>query len=129
MKKQTKFIIFIIALILIVFALGLSLNLNTQKPGKYDDFAKCITDSGAKFYGTFWCSHCNNQKKMFGKSAKNLPYVECSTSDGNGQLDVCKEANIEGYPTWVFADGSRMMGELSFEVLSEKTQCSLPVIN
>jgi hypothetical protein len=23
-----------------------------------DDFAKCIKDSGAMFYGAFWCPHC-----------------------------------------------------------------------
>lgn len=126
MKKQTKFIIFIISLVLIVIALALIFNFDTKKPGKYDDFAQCITNSGAKFYGTFWCSHCNNQKKMFGKSVKKLPYVECSTPDGKNQLPICKDNNIEGYPTWVFSDQSRMTGELSFETLSEKTQCKLP---
>jgi thiol-disulfide isomerase/thioredoxin len=33
-------------------------------PGKYDEFAKCLTDNGAKFYGAFWCPHCQAQKKM-----------------------------------------------------------------
>lgn len=95
-------------------------------PGKYDTFAQCINDSGAKFYGAFWCPHCENQKALFGKSEKHLPYIECSTPDGQGQLQECIDANIEGYPTWEFADGERMRGEVSFEALSEKTGCALP---
>lgn len=87
--------------------------------------AQCLTDKGAKFYGASWCGHCQSQKKMFGEFAGLLPYVECSTSDGGGQLDICKDNNISGYPTWVFADGSRESGELSPQKLSEKTGCPL----
>lgn len=95
-------------------------------PGKYDTFATCITDSGAKFYGTFWCPHCGAQKAMFGKSKEMLPYIECSTPDRNGQLQVCKDAGITSYPTWEFADGSRASGEQQLTTLAEKTSCSLP---
>lgn len=97
-----------------------------NQPGKYDAFAKCLEDKEATFYGAFWCPHCRNQKAMFGKSAEYLPYVECSTSDGKGQLQICREQNITGYPTWEFADGTRESGELSLKRLSEKTGCSLP---
>lgn len=98
-----------------------------NKPGKLDAFASCIKDSGAIFYGAFWCPHCQNQKALFGSSAKLLPYLECSTPDGRGQLPVCTDAGVTGYPTWVFADGSREGGEVSLERLSEKTACPLPV--
>lgn len=87
--------------------------------------AQCLTEKGAKFYGAFWCPHCKNQKEMFGESASLLPYVECSTPDGNGQLDVCKDNKITSYPTWEFSDGSRESGEVSLEKLSEKTGCQL----
>ncbi len=96
-------------------------------PGKYDEFATCLKDKGAVFYGAFWCPHCQNTKKLFGSSAKLLPYVECSTADGKGQLQSCKDKNISGYPTWEFADGSRLNGELTLEQLAEKTACILPV--
>jgi hypothetical protein len=33
--------------------------------GKYDLFAQCLKDKDAKFYGAFWCPHCQNQKAMF----------------------------------------------------------------
>lgn len=98
---------------------------NTDAVSVYDSFAQCLTDAGAKFYGTYWCSHCKAQKELF-KNSKKLPYTECSTSNGQGQLPVCTDAKIEGYPTWVFADGSRLSGEQTFEKLAEKTSCAVP---
>lgn len=100
---------------------------DTSVPGKYDEFAICLKDKGAVFYGAFWCPHCQSQKKLFGTSAKLLPYVECSTPDGNSQTQICIDKNIEGYPTWEFADGSRLNGEVSFAALAEKTACTVPV--
>ena len=98
----------------------------SNKTGKLDTFAECLKDKGAVFYGAFWCPHCQNQKAMFGTSQKLLPYVECSTQDGKGQLAICKDKNIEGYPTWEFADGTRESGEVSLPQLAESTGCSLP---
>lgn len=95
-------------------------------PGKYDEFAKCLDEQGAVFYGTYWCPHCQNQKKMFGSSAKYLPYVECSTPDGKSQKQICRDKDITGYPTWVFADESRISGSVPLEELAEKTGCELP---
>ena len=100
-----------------------------SKPGELDEFASCINDSGATFFGAFWCPHCQNQKAMFGSSAKLLPYVECSTPDGKSQLPLCTDADVTGYPTWEFADGTRESGEVSLERLSEKTNCPLPENN
>ena len=114
-------------LILVLFIGGVVWLIRTPgKPGKLDAFATCIAESGATFYGAFWCPHCQNQKAMFGTSARLLPYVECSTPDGNSQLPVCNDAGVKGYPTWEFADGSRESGEVSLERLAEKTSCTLP---
>lgn len=124
--KIKSFIIFIFIIIVLVGGLGMFLSKKDTKPSELDGFAQCINNSGAKFYGTFWCSHCANQKKMFGSAVKYLPYVECSSSDGQEQLQVCKDNKIEGYPTWIFADGSILTGELSLQKLSEKTACPLP---
>lgn len=122
MKKDTL----IWALIIVVFVSGfLWLLLAPTKPGKLDTFASCIKDSGAMFYGAFWCPHCQNQKAMFGISAKLLPYTECSTPDGKNQLKICTDAGVSSYPTWVFPDGTKETGEVSLERLSEKTSCAL----
>ncbi len=100
--------------------------LRGSQPGVYDAFAQCLSEKKAIFYGAFWCPHCQTQKAKFGTSAKYLTYVECSTSNGQGQLQVCKDADIQGYPTWVFADGSRLSGEVPMGTLASKTGCELP---
>lgn len=117
----------IISIVILLVAIGVSFWVyQSKQPGKYDDFAKCLQEKGVKFYGAFWCSHCQDQKKMFGKSAKYLPYVECSSPDGKEQLDVCKEKNIEGYPTWVFPDGTKQEGDITLQDISQKSGCQLP---
>ena len=118
--------IIIAIIIIIVVVAGYFIWTENKKPGLYDDFAKCLKDKGAKFYGPFWCPHCQNQKKAFDRSAKYLLYIECSTPDSNNQLQVCIDANIQGYPTWEFADKSRQTGELSLQQLADKTSCQLP---
>jgi len=124
MKKRATLWIIIVSLAL-VGLIAWRLNAS-RKPGTYDAFAQCLKDKGAIFYGAFWCPHCQNQKAMFGSSAKKLPYVECSTPDGRGQVQLCNEKKIQGYPTWIFADDSRESGEVSLETLSQKTGCTLP---
>lgn len=99
---------------------------DSRQPGKLDGFAQCLKDSGAIFYGAFWCPNCQNQKKMLGQSEKFLPYVECSLPNGQGQNQNCQNKNIEAYPTWEFKDGSRLVGTTDLKTLAEKTACSLP---
>jgi hypothetical protein len=122
-KKQT--IIWTVVILAILGALIAFLVAEAKKPGKYDAFAQCITDSGATFYGAWWCPHCQAQKALFGKSAKLLPYVECQTQDSK-QTKQCDDLGIQGYPTWQFPDGSRETGERTFEELAAKTNCSVP---
>jgi thiol-disulfide isomerase/thioredoxin len=85
--------------------------------------AQCLTKNGAKFYGAFWCPHCQATKVMFGTSASQLPYVECSTPDGRGQTDQCTQQGITSYPTWKFKDGTILQGEQTFAALAEKSGC------
>lgn len=139
MENKSKHILVLLAagVAIIIATVGLAYkykgdgagNNNAKQPEtavKYADFAKCLKDKGAVFYGAFWCGHCQNQKKAFGASVDFLPYVECSTPDGKGQLAVCADKKIEGYPAWVFSDGSRQSGEAPFEQLASKTGCALP---
>lgn len=87
-----------------------------------------LTDIGARVYGTFWCSACKAQEDVFGESWRYVPYVECSTAEGE-QTEVCKAEKIEGYPTWVFSDGAHHAGVLSLEQLAEESgfQPAFPV--
>jgi glutaredoxin len=88
-------------------------------PGEYDDLARCITQSGAVMYGTDWCPHCQEQKRLFGPSFKLINYINC---DLNAQ--ACELAGVEGYPTWVFADGTKASGEQDFAALAARTGCA-----
>ena len=121
MKQYTPVII--IGALVIVIITGIAWY--SSQPGEYDDLAMCVKEKGAMFYGAFWCPHCQEQKASFGRSARLLPYTECSTPDGSGQLSVCKDKNIEGYPTWIFSDGSRMAQTLTPKELSQITSCIL----
>ncbi|GJN30193.1 hypothetical protein PR202_gb18482 [Eleusine coracana subsp. coracana] len=66
--------------------------------------AKHLHSIGAKMYGAFWCSHCNEQKQMFGREATEiLDYVECfpnGAGKGKKMASECAAAGLEGFPTW-----------------------------
>ena len=136
MNNNIKIFLSVIALLILGVVATVILRLGSGTtpggPGKYDTFAQCLKDKGAVFYGAFWCPHCQAEKKLFGSSVKFLPYVECSTPDGNGQLQVCKDKNITGYPTWELADGTRLPDDspigagVKLETLAAKTGCVLP---
>lgn len=131
MNKYTYSLIGLLALVGVVWLI-----MTPGKPSKYDSFSQCIRDKKTvTFYGAFWCPHCQAQKASFGKSAKYLPYIECSTPDGKGQLPKCTEVGIASYPTWEFATGTtasttstyRLTGEVPLDKLSEATDCPLPL--
>lgn len=125
MISQTKkFVVVILLVIVLVVVLGVFAN-KPAGPSKYAPLAQCLKDSGAEFYGAFWCPHCQAQKAAFGSAKKLLPYIECSNAD-KSQTQICIDKKIEGYPTWIFKDGTRLSGEVSMETLAEKTQCVLP---
>jgi thiol-disulfide isomerase/thioredoxin len=124
MNKKTRYIL-IVALIVIFGGLIAWYQLT---PGKYDNLAICLKEKKVVFYGAFWCPHCQENKKAFGKSAALLPYVECSETnpDASGnyaQKTLCQEKNITGYPTWEFADGSRISKQISPEEIALKVDC------
>ncbi len=123
MNKSTLF--WVVIGVLVVGGIGMNWYMKTL-PGKYDDLARCLGEKGAVFYGAFWCPHCQEQKKTFGNSEGLLPYAECSQPNGRDRTQICIDKNIESYPTWEFADGSRLTGVQTPEALAEKTQCALP---
>ncbi|MCG4455902.1 vitamin K epoxide reductase family protein [Pseudomonas sp. MMS21-TM103] len=67
--------------------------------------ASHLQRSGAKFYGTFWCPTCQEQKRLFGTSAERLPFVECTPDGRNGLVArACIEEKINRYPTWIIRE-------------------------
>jgi hypothetical protein len=97
-----------------------------RKNVRIESFAHCLTANGAKMYGAWWCPHCADEKHLFGRAFTSVNYVECSPPGQRTQNDVCKQANIKGYPTWEFKDGSRLPGTQPLDVLSQRTACPLP---
>ena len=82
-------------------------------------FAQCLTDSGAIFYGAYWCPHCKTQKEMFGEDIRFINYFECEDDK-----DTCIKEGVKAYPTWKIK-GQLYEGVQSPERLSELTGCSL----
>ncbi|MAR05931.1 MAG: thioredoxin [Cyanobium sp. NAT70] len=63
--------------------------------------AEHLTNSGAVIYTAYWCSHCTDQKKMFGKEAsQKLKIVECAPDGRNSETSLCQRKGIEGFPSW-----------------------------
>ncbi|MFZ1019543.1 MAG: hypothetical protein WAN61_00930 [Minisyncoccia bacterium] len=134
MNNQVKIFILIIGLLILGTIAAVLLQSNSSNapagPGKYDGFAQCLVSKGAKFYGAFWCPHCQAQEKDFQMTRQALEtaglYAECSTPDASGQTQICIDKKIQSYPTWIFADGSQLTGEIPLQQLADKTGCVLP---
>jgi hypothetical protein len=99
-------------------------NIPSTSDGEYDTFAQCLTEQGVKMYGAYWCPHCASQKELFGSSFDHVNYVECAIGR-SGQTVECTNAGIQSYPTWEFGDDSRVTGELSLDMLAERSGCEL----
>ncbi|KAF7829017.1 thiol-disulfide oxidoreductase LTO1 [Senna tora] len=84
--------------------------------------ARHLHSIGAKMYGAFWCSHCLEQKEMFGReAAKLLDYVECFPEGyrtGTKIIKACTDVKIEGFPTWII-NGQVLSGEKELTELAQ----------
>ena len=125
-KSSTFRTTIIIAIVLVVGAYGIyRMTKGPSVPDARVAFAQCLTEKGVKMYGAYWCPHCQSQKKAFGKGFSKITYVECAVPGSTAnQTQTCKDANIESYPTWEFSDGSRVVGQQSFEQLAQKSGCA-----
>ncbi len=75
-------------------------------------------------YGTDRCPHCKNQKKLFGDGFKEIDYTECDQNKIK-----CNLAKVDTYPTWINAQGQRVIGEQTPEQLSALSGCPLTATN
>nr|XP_051183452.1 thiol-disulfide oxidoreductase LTO1 isoform X2 [Lolium perenne] len=86
--------------------------------------AKHLHSIGAKMYGAFWCSHCNDQKQMFGREAMEvLDYVECfpnGAGKGKKMANECAATGLDGFPTWII-NGKLLSGDKELSVLAEES--------
>jgi uncharacterized membrane protein/glutaredoxin len=74
--------------------------------------AEHLKAKGVLFYGASWCPHCQEQKRMFGASARRLPYIECNLAGPNApQASACSQAGVQTYPTWII-NGRAIVGQV-----------------
>jgi len=84
--------------------------------------AEHLADKGVLFYGASWCPHCQEQKRLFGASARRLPYVECNLAGPTApQASACTAAGVQTYPTWII-NGHALVGQvMSLAQLADAT--------
>jgi hypothetical protein len=104
-----------LALGALVFTFALALGRVAAAAADLVDFARCISRAGATFYTASWCPHCARQSRMFGDAIRYVHSVDCT----NG----C--SGVGSFPTWTFADGSRISGVAPLDVLASRTRCRL----
>ena len=104
-------------IVLIIGMISLFLFLTGCNNNQYDSLAQCLTDSGAKMYGAEWCGHCQSQKELFGDSFEYITFV-----DAVYEPELASSYGVPGYPTWVLADGTFLIGKQSIETLMEKSE-------
>ena len=105
MTKQVKIFVAIIGLLILGTVAAVLINSKPSTPAgpsKYQALAQCIKDSGATFYGAFWCPHCQAEEADFQMTRQQLAdiglYTECSTADASGQTQICIDKKITEYP-------------------------------
>jgi len=118
MMKKIWLVVIALVLIIAFFLIKPSFSGSVVNE-EMDIFAQCLTENGFKMYGTEWCSHCQNQKKLFGRSFKLIDYIDC---DRNKNL--CLSNGVKGYPTWKI-NGENYSGEQSLERLAQLSGCEL----
>ena len=86
---------------------------------KLETLAVCLNSKGAVMYGLESCSHCQNQKALFGTAAfAKINYVECRQ-----EPEKCSAANVQAVPSWIFSDGRKLQGEQSLMGLAGAAGC------
>ncbi|MBU3941128.1 MAG: hypothetical protein KKH88_04335 [Nanoarchaeota archaeon] len=116
-KRVVSYIIIAVVIIIaLIFFVGGCSGQVTPIPNN-DELAQCLTESGATMYGTEWCSHCKDQKDLFGNSFQYVNYVDCDQDKTS-----CSNAGITGYPTWVI-NNEKYPGVQQLSKLKELTNC------
>ncbi len=113
-SKKIKYYVIASIIGVIILATAAYSVYSINKPGPYDNFAKCLAEKEAVMYGAMgWCKYTQAQKAMFGKSFKYINYHEYQELPG-----------IKKTPTWVI-NGAWHENVQSFDKLAALTGCNL----
>lgn len=117
MRKETASYLVVLAVIIIggaYFIIYLS-----SQPGRYDNLAKCLTESGVIMYGQAGCHACASQMQLLGNSFSYINEIDCAR-----QRQVCLSQSISATPTWLI-NGTFIAGVLKPEQLANMTGCGI----
>lgn len=151
-EQSTKKIIFSIIVVLVLIGIGLLIfytrgqsptpsSQGTQSSveltvPELESLTKRLTEVGVKMYGSYICSACLAQIKMFGGhegSFRNISYIECHPRGPNPQTDLCLARNINKTPTWILEkddrEVKRLEGLQTLDALAEFAGIPLRVAN
>ncbi len=124
LKLLERWLFWLLVVSTIIF---IAFNLPFGEKNNYDEFAKCLTEKGINIYSSFRCSHCTQQKELFGDSYQYLNHIECHPQGPEAQTELCLQKNITGTPTWIMEpDGleiKREAGYMTIEELKEFSGC------
>lgn len=118
-KKNSKKYIIIFILIVSIALIAATFYIRAQKPGQYDEFAKCLNEKQVVIYGNDFCQYTTRELNFFGNSDKYLNYVKCIENK-----EICDSKGVKITPTWEI-NGKMYEGVQSLEKLSELSGCKL----
>lgn len=98
---------------------GIGWSITTTSGEAEIQLARHLTQIGAKEYVAWYCSHCHEQKQLFGKEAyQEINHVECIPGGKNARPQLCEAAKVPGFPTWEI-NGKQYSGVQSLEKLAQ----------
>lgn len=96
-----------------------SLAAETASESAEVQLARYLRDTGVQMFGAFWCPHCQHQRARFGKDAfAEIDYIECDPQGENPRPQLCRDEQIQGYPTWKI-NGQLYPGDRSLDELAD----------
>jgi len=83
--------------------------------------AECLAAKNATVYVSKYCSHCADQKAMFGNAFTLLNSTDCIDFP-----EACRVAGVVSLPTWDIND-TRYEGTQTLEQLMERAGCNIDI--
>lgn len=118
--KEKVFYLIIVAVVVALILIAVS-QLITKTTGysikepEISELAQCLSSKGAVMYGLDTCSHCKDQKAMFGLSFQYIDYKPC-------EKDILGCNKLQGVPAWII-NNQTYYGTQDLEKLKELSGC------
>jgi len=119
MIRVQKYLVWFISAALVTAGVIYAIrSFNQTVPEVDKELAACLKSKTLKFYGTYSCTNCTQQKKILDGYLSSVLYIECTQNPV-----LCQKANVQRVPTWEFLDGSRHEGVLQLNDLFQRIGC------